>query len=139
MSILKLNILHRYRDDEQGASAVEAAICFPIIIMLAFGIFQYGIFYNNSTDLNHRFRDASRSVKLMDNPEAGQLSAHYQQVLGKYAQDVALDVKKINRYGESFAEVQMTYSYSVDIPLLDKYPLKSSYKNLVILSSELPG
>jgi len=133
------HIWRKYVSDLQGASAIEAAICFPIIIMLMFGIFQYGIFYNNSTDLNHRFRDASRTVKLMDNPDNGMLSAHYQQILGAYADDVTLQVQKVDRYGESFAEVDMTYSYTIDIPLLDKYPLTTQYKNLVMLSSDLPG
>lgn len=129
----------RFTQDEQGASAIEAAICFPIIIMMAFGIFQYGIFYNNSTDLNHKFRDASRQVKFMNNPGGDILKSHYQQILGEYSEDVTLSVQKTDRYGESFAEVQMTYSYTIDIPLLDKYPLTTQYKNLIMLSSDLPG
>ncbi len=129
----------KFGQDDDGASAIEAAICFPIILMMAFGIFQYGIFYNNSTDLNHRFRDASRKVKFMDNPGGALLKSHYQQVLGGYADDVTLEVHKADRYGESFAEVYMTYSYTIDIPLLDKYPLTTKYKNLIMLSSDLPG
>ncbi len=127
-----------YVQNETGASAIEAALCFPIVLMLMFGCFQYGLFYNNATELNHNFQEASRQVKLMTDPSDNELLSLYQ---GKYGyvnpQDIALSVSRVNRYGESFAEVNMTYSYVISIPLLPKYAVTSSYKNLVLISSEI--
>lgn len=75
----------------------------------------------------------------MENPDTSKLTSHYQNVLGNYSNDVVLNVERIDRYGESFAEVSMTYSYTINIPLLDNYPLQSSYKNLIIISDEAAG
>lgn len=131
--------LSDWRQDQSGASAIEAAICFPIIIMLAFAIFQYGIFYNNSTDLNKKLRDASRQVKLMEDPDTSALATLYQGALGNYSNNVSMNVQRVDRYGESFAEVNLTYSYVINIPLLDRYPLTSNYKNLIMISGDQTG
>lgn len=125
-----------WKRDESGASAVEAAIFFPVIIMTFYAIFQYAIFFNNSTDLNKRFRDASRQVKLMENPSDSELQSHFQGILGHHDSKVTLSVQRIERYGEKFAEVTMTYAHTLDIPFADKYPLRSSYRNLIIIPSE---
>ncbi len=130
------HILRAWSRDNKGASAIEAALCFPIILMAFFALFQYAIFYNNSTDLNKRFRDATRQVKLMENPSNQELSAHFNGILGHYKKDVTLSVERVKRYDEEFVEVNMSYAHTIDIPLADKYPLKSSYKNLIMISDE---
>ena len=130
-------MLQKFRRDENGASAVEAALCFPMVLILMFGCFQYGLFYNNATELNHGFQEASRQVKLMTEPTDAQLLTLYQGKFGGVdPNDIALNVQRVNRYGESFAEVNMTYSYVIDIPILRKYAVTSTYENLVMISSE---
>ena len=46
--------------NEKGASAVEFALILPILIMLVFGIFQFGIAYNNYIALTHAAREGAR-------------------------------------------------------------------------------
>lgn len=136
MNFTHKQILGSWARDDRGASAIEAALCFPIILMAFFALFQYAIFYNNSTDLNKRFRDASRQVKLMENPNSDELTTHFSDILGHYEKDVTLSVERVKRYDEEFVEIKMTYAHTIDIPLADKYPLKSSYKNLIMISDE---
>lgn len=129
--------LNRFLKDSSGASAVEAAICFPIVLTLMFGCFQYGLFFNKTTELNHSFQEASREIKLLDNPSNSELKALFSSKISAKDQDnVTLTVNRVNRYGESFASIDMTYNYTIDIPLIEKYPLTSSYQNLVMLSDE---
>lgn len=130
------NNLKSFGSNESGASAVEAALCLPIVIMLGFGIFQYGIFYNHSTDLNDRFQMASRQIKLLEYPGEHQLTSIYNDYLGDDADKVSFSVTKVERYGESFAEVNMSYAHSIDIPFVKNYPFKANYQNLVMLSGE---
>lgn len=133
---MRVELYHKFCRDNSGATAVEAALCLPIIILLGFGIFEYGIFYNNSTDISDRFQQASRQVKLLENPNEGELIALYTNILGDDAELVSFDVKKIDRYGESFAEVNMSYAHQIDIPFLREYPLLANYQNLIMLSDE---
>lgn len=126
-----------FRDDTSGASAVEAAICFPIVLTLMFGCFQYGLFFNKTTELNHSFQEASRQVKLLDNPSDSELRALFNSKISPNDQDnVTLTVNRVNRYGETFASIDMTYEYTIDIPLIEKYPLTSTYQNLVMLADD---
>lgn len=134
MRVLKQKF-HDLRASEDGATAVEVALCLPIIIMLAFACFQYGLFYNNATNINKRLDDASRQVKLMDDPSKDALVAHYNDFIPQNY-DVTLSVDRVDRYDESFAEVTLTYRHSVDIPFARNYPFTSNYKNLVLLSSD---
>jgi len=45
---------------EKGASAVEFAIILPILVMIVFGIFEFGIAYNNWIALTHAAREGAR-------------------------------------------------------------------------------
>ena len=45
---------------EKGASAVEFALVLPIFIMLVFGIFQFGIAFNNWIAITHAAREGAR-------------------------------------------------------------------------------
>jgi len=56
MFLLKSKILKK----EKGASAVEFALILPILLMLVFGIFQFGIAYNNWIALTHAAREGAR-------------------------------------------------------------------------------
>jgi len=129
----------RWIKDQSGATAVEAALCLPMIFMLAFGIFEYGIYYNKATDLSDRFQSASRQIKLLESPGRDELLVVYQEALGEHLEIVSLDVNRVDRYGESFAEVSMEFEHVINIPLLDRYPLTSNYQNLVMLSNRLEG
>ena len=46
--------------NEKGASAVEFALVLPIYLMLVFGIFQFGIAFNNWIALTHAAREGVR-------------------------------------------------------------------------------
>lgn len=52
-------IIKRYRN-QKGASAVELAFILPILVMIVFGIFQFGIAYNNWIALTHAAREGAR-------------------------------------------------------------------------------
>ncbi|MBM3710507.1 MAG: pilus assembly protein, partial [Actinobacteria bacterium] len=46
--------------EQTGASAVELAFILPILVMVIFGIFQFGIAYNNWIALTHAAREGAR-------------------------------------------------------------------------------
>lgn len=46
--------------NQRGASAVEFAIILPILVMILFGMFQFGIAYNNWIALTHAAREGAR-------------------------------------------------------------------------------
>jgi Flp pilus assembly protein TadG len=54
------NIRTRKIKDQTGASAVELALVMPLLVMILFGIFQFGIAFNNWISLTHAAREGAR-------------------------------------------------------------------------------
>jgi Flp pilus assembly protein TadG len=54
------NIKTRKIKDQTGASAVELALVMPLLVMILFGIFQFGIAFNNWISLTHAAREGAR-------------------------------------------------------------------------------
>jgi hypothetical protein len=52
-----IKILH---NEEKGASAVEFAIILPVLIMIVFGIFEFGFAFNKYILLTHAAREGAR-------------------------------------------------------------------------------
>ncbi len=50
------------RRDERGASAVEFAIILPVLMVLIFGIIDYGFFFFDSIGLRQGSREAARQA-----------------------------------------------------------------------------
>jgi Flp pilus assembly pilin Flp len=50
----------RIRSDDRGATAVEFALVVPILVLLLFGIVDYGLWFEDSISLRQGVRDAAR-------------------------------------------------------------------------------
>jgi Flp pilus assembly protein TadG len=70
-NINKMKIYKKILSGERGASAVEFAIILPILIMLIFGIVQFGIAYNKYIAVTHAVREGARlaAVGLYEDPD----------------------------------------------------------------------
>jgi len=53
-----------YRENEKGASAVELALVLPILLMLLFGIFQFGLVFNSYLAVTHAAREGARLASV---------------------------------------------------------------------------
>ncbi|MPV90351.1 pilus assembly protein [Georgenia ruanii] len=60
----------RHRAGERGASAVEFALILPILILLTFGMVEFGRAYQVQTTLSAAAREGARSVALGKPAEA---------------------------------------------------------------------
>jgi hypothetical protein len=47
-------------DADRGAAAVEFALVVPVLLMILFGIVDYGLFFNNSLSVKQGVREAAR-------------------------------------------------------------------------------
>lgn len=52
------------RRQDRGAAAVEFALILPVLVLLLFGIIQYGYFFFQSTAVEAATRDASRLASI---------------------------------------------------------------------------
>jgi Flp pilus assembly protein TadG len=56
----------RTRDDDSGASAVEFALVVPILLLLVFGIVNFGILFSQQITLNNGVREGARRAVVAD-------------------------------------------------------------------------
>lgn len=59
------------RNRERGAAAVEFALILPILIMLVFGVVEFGRAYNAKVTLTHAAREGVREYALTQDSSAG--------------------------------------------------------------------
>ena len=50
--------------NQKGASAVEFALLLPILVMIVFAIFQFGVALNNMISLNHAASEGARLAAI---------------------------------------------------------------------------
>jgi len=98
--------------EEKGASAVEFALILPILVLLLFGIIQFGIAYNNYLAITHAAREGARLAAV-----------------GKYSEEIVreraypvnptsitLNYPNGNNPGQP-VEVEVSYPVTITIPL----------------------
>lgn len=60
----------RPRGDDDGASAVEFALILPILVLMVFGIFEFGRAYNVQIQLSGAAREGVRVMAIQNDADA---------------------------------------------------------------------
>lgn len=108
----------RHISDERGQTMVEFAIIVPILLVIVFGIFQFGILYKDYVTLTDATRVGARKAAISrpaENPEADAEAALRASASGltPASLDVEVDVREWER-GEAVT-VRASYPYAVNL------------------------
>lgn len=60
---------------ERGAAAVEFALIVPVLLLLLFGIIEFGRVYNTQIELTGAAREGARTMAIGNNPAAARAAA----------------------------------------------------------------
>lgn len=60
---------------ERGAAAVEFALVVPVLLLLLFGIIEFGRVYNTQIELTGAAREGARVMAISNNPAAARAAA----------------------------------------------------------------
>jgi len=112
--------------NEKGASAVEFALILPILIMLVFGIFWFGIAYNNYIALTHAAREGARLAAVnMDEIEG---IAWFENRVRESAPSVSIESITLSgqdgNIGDSVAVTVTGEVLNIEIPLAGSWPVQ---------------
>lgn len=58
---------HKRNRGERGASLVEAAVVTPVLLLIIFGIFEFGFFFRNYLAVSNGARDGAREASVAAN------------------------------------------------------------------------
>ena len=117
---------HKIIKSEKGASAVEFAIILPILIILVFGIVQFGIAYNNYIALTHAAREGARLAAVnMDEIEG---IAWFENRIKESAPSVSIESITLSgqdgNIGDSVAVTVTGEVLNIEIPLVGSWPVQ---------------
>jgi Flp pilus assembly protein TadG len=105
--------------NERGAVAVELALVLPILVLLVFGIIEFGRAYNANVELQGAVREGARSLSLGGTP--GQAESAVQGAASNltpmtFSNETACSTGD-GAAGKD-AKITATYNLSYNIPLL---------------------
>ena len=118
---------HRIIKSEKGASAVEFALILPILIILVFGIVEFGIAFNNYITITHAAREGARIAAVdLNNPDLKNIIIERAFPVQITETDIVINTPDGTNIGDP-VEVEITYNISITIPLVGSWdiPLKN--------------
>lgn len=88
--------LHRRKvDGDRGAAAVEFALVVPLLLLLTFGIVEFGRAYNAQITLQHAVREGARYYAIHHNDADGDPVDDTKQVTVDAATTLDIDKAKV--------------------------------------------
>ena len=117
------------KKNEKGASAVEFALILPILVLLIFGIVEFGLAFNNYITITHAAREGARLAAVdFNNPDLKAIIVERAYPVGITEDDIEITppAGSLPNIGDP-VEVEITYNFTVTIPLAGSWdiPLKN--------------
>ncbi len=105
---------------DRGATLVESALVLPILVLLVFGVVEFGRAYNAQVTLTHSAREGVRELAINQDPAAAASKA--------VAAATSLDPTDLTVTASSCtagydATLTVSYPFTYDIPLLGSQTL----------------
>ncbi len=100
---------------DRGATIVEAALVLPLLVMLVFGVVEFGRAYNAQVTLTHAAREGVRELAITQNPSAASDRAKAAATSLDASQ---LSVSATNCSAGTSAELTISYPFTYEIPFV---------------------
>lgn len=113
--MFSLKTLSKRLKNETGASAVEFAIILPVLILILFGIFEFGMAYRDYLAITHAAREGARMAAVGRYSEAEVRQRAY-PVSPSSVSISYLSSGGVARHGDP-VQVTVTFDRPINIPL----------------------
>ena len=123
-----MTLLSKYRNNQDGAAAIEFALAIPIVIMLFFGMAQFGLILLANSGIRHALDKAARTATVY----VGATLITDQQIRNTVTanlygiQSGAVSTPVVSRGvvdGVTYVDISVTYTTSIDFILYTYTPM----------------
>lgn len=66
-------MIRKLRRSEEGASATEFALAFPVLVTMMWGIFQFGVLFGSDAGMQHALGEGARYATIWPSPTDAQI------------------------------------------------------------------
>ena len=104
-------------NSERGQSMTEFALVLPLLVMLLFGVIQFGIAFNNYITLTDAVRAGARKgtvARHLKDPEGAVVAQVQKAATDLKAADLDVDVTSTWESGDD-VKVEASYPYSISL------------------------
>ncbi len=130
----RCNILRRFARNKDGATAVEAAMIMPLVLLSIFALLHVAIFFFSTHQAQRASEHTGRDVRMMSQPSTADIEAVLEERLTKpIGGTYRAVVSQMNEHGGTFADIRVFYEYQMPIPFLDRHTFKSESGTRVLL------
>ncbi len=127
-----LLILKRFRRSDSGQGLLEFAVIVPVLLLVFFGVFEFGRFYFTRVTLQQAVAEAARFAitgEVLPDPDSGDPMSRAQSIIAvihKNAHTLDIDVDRITLTPPDaggpgdVVTVNAEFSFEFVVPLYDK-------------------
>lgn len=119
--------------EEQGQTMVEFALVLPLLLMIVFAIFQFGVLYNNYVTLTDATRVGARKAAV--SRQSATPKADAEAALRKSAKGI--DSPCAGGAGLCVSVAASTWEHGQDAVVQATYPYKVDLLGVVVASGQL--
>lgn len=112
--------VHMHRQREKGAAMVEFAIVLPVLLLLVFGIIEFGRAYNTQLTLTHAAREGVRAYAITQDQGEGENTA---EMAASTLDPALLDVTVTACIIDQPTTMTVEYPFTFFIPFLPSTPI----------------
>lgn len=127
---MRIHVRRRARRDDRGAAAVEFALVVPVLLMVVFGIINYGVVFAQQISLNNAARQGVR-FGVVDGRDCTQIQNETRDAVATLGMPAASPAVTITRNGSpapcprpcagsapgDSIKVQLTYTSNLLVPM----------------------
>ncbi len=100
--------------DRKGAAALEFALAIPLLIMMIFGIIDFGRALAARNEMAHALGRAMRLVHLDPTVTPQQIETALEGYLSNYDADLTVQIAEVS--GTSFMKVSVEFPFKISVP-----------------------
>ena len=116
-----MHFWQRFAKADDGASAVEFALVFPVFATMMFGSVQMGLAYYKAGSVQYALERTAR-VRMVSTLTASQMQTQFNTELAKYTDEsITLNYSTAVSGGVTIATLSATYTHHFVIPLVPSF------------------
>ncbi len=114
-------LFRQFTSQTSGVSAIGFALVFPALVTVVLGLFHVGIGFFGIQQAQATTELVARQAFTMDDPSAEDITALINENLGiTLGGEFTPNVQMTEKYGATYAEVQIAFKYEPVIPFLPR-------------------